>query len=164
MSASAIYDFETLIPAAVKPVFVDAGLKVWIISDDPEFQKIRPRVEIVYRHMGEEKPRRWANLPDGSRRGAAFIGELKLHAITDADIPGKISHATYRVTVRNFLAAGPFQDLINGSDLLPFHKIQWLEMGNEETGVRTNDGYQQTTFPFSVKLSIQRNAWAQLDE
>src|SRR5690349_16983092 len=96
MSLEALYDFESILPTAVKPILKAEGLNVWIISDPAELQKLRPRVEIVYKHLGEEKPRRWAILPDKTRRGCAFIGELKLHAITDADPPGKLYHAAYR--------------------------------------------------------------------
>lgn len=164
-----IFDFETILPAACKQALLDAGdltvlgqslpMNVWIISDPPEFQKLRPRVEIVYRSSGESNPRRIVFLPDGTKRGSAFNGELKIHAITDADVPGKAFHAAYRAAVRERLAR--LQDSVNGVTLL-LHKIQWLEPGNEQTGIRTADGYQQTTFPFQVMLSIQADAWAQL--
>lgn len=159
MSAPDIFDFETIVPAAVKPVLLDAGLVVWIIGDDPKFQKVRPRVEVVYNNGGETKPRRTVFLPDGTKRGSAFFGELRIHAITDADPPGKSAHAIYRGQVRNLLAG--LQDAINGVTL-NLHKIQWLEPGKEVTGIRTQDNYQQTTFPFQVMISIQRNAWAKI--
>jgi hypothetical protein len=162
MAASDIYDFESILPTAIKPILVNAGLSVWIITDNPQYQKARPRVEIVYRHIGEEVPRRWsATLSDGTRRGVAFLGELRLHAITDADAPGKLTHAIYRTQVRSLLAAGLIENSVNEVEL-PFHKIQWIQPGNEDTGIRQQDGYQQTTFPFQVKLSIQANAFSQL--
>jgi len=162
MSIQAIYDWESILPNAVKPILTEADLLAFTISDTAAFQKIRPRVEIVYRHIGEQKPRRWATLPDKTRRGCAFIGELKFYAISDADVPGKAAHSIYRATIRNFLAAGFIEDAINEIHL-PFHKLQWLEPGNEETGIRTQDNYQQTTFPFQAMISIQQDAWSQLN-
>ena len=159
MSAAALYDFEVLVPAAVKTLAVAAGLNTWTISDTPDFQKIRPRVEIVYQHNGETSPRRVVKLDDGFKRAEAFQGELKLHAITDADDPGKTVHSAYRAAVRAFCAT--LGDLLN-EGYLPHHKIQWCQSGQEQTGVRTQDGYQQTTFPFKILISIQHDAWAQL--
>jgi hypothetical protein len=161
MPAAALYDFEVIVPTAVKTLAVAAGLNAWTISDTPDFQKIRPRVEIVYQHTGEQSPRRVVKLDDvdGFKRAEAFQGELKLHAITDADPPGNTAHSAYRATVRAFCAT--LGDLLNES-ALPYHKIQWCESGQEQTGVRTQDGYQQTTFPFKILISVQRDAWAQL--
>lgn len=159
MSAADLYDFESILPLAVQTVLKEAGLNAFTIVDDASFQRARPYVSIVYRHIGEHTPRRIAVLPDGSKRGSAFTGELKIHAITDADAPGKIAHSQYRATVRSVMAG--LQDVVNGNSL-QFHKIQWLQPGNEETGIRTQDGYQQTTFPFQVVISIQQDAWAQL--
>ncbi len=95
-------------------------------------------------------------LPNGTRRGCAFYGELKCYAITDADSPGKAAHAEYRSVIRERIAN--LQDDVNGITLLT-HKIQWLEPGPETTGVRTEDNYQQTVFPFQVMVSIQHDAW-----
>lgn len=159
MSAIDIYDFESVIPRAAKVVLEGLNLKAYTIEDDPVFQKIRPRVEIIYRHIGERSPQILAILPDQSRRVSCFRGELKLHAITDADSAGKIVHSTYRAMVRNGIYA--LKDSINGTHLT-MHKVQFVQTGNEETGVRTADGLQQTTWPFTLDVSIQQDAWANL--
>src|SRR6266496_5740998 len=88
MSAESIYNFEVVIPEAVKTVLTAGGVTAITIQDTSTFQKPRPRVEISYRHMGETVPKREAILPDGSRRTSCFRGELKLHAITSADDAG----------------------------------------------------------------------------
>ncbi len=160
MAASDIYDLEIIVPTAVKGLLTDAGLNAWTIADTPDFQKIRPRVEVTYQHNGETSPRRVVQLDDGYKRAEAFNGELKLHAITDADPPGKTAHSAYRATIRAFCAV--LGDRINDAGTLPYHKIQWCEAGQEQTGVRTQDGYQQTTFNFRVMVSVRRDAWAQL--
>ena len=159
MPASDLYDFEVIVPVAVKGLLNAAGLNAWTIADTPDFQKVRPRVEVTYQHTGETSPRRAVKLDDGFKRAEAFNGELKLHAITDADDPGKTAHSLYRATVRAFCAT--LGDLLNDG-ALPYHKLQWCEAGNEQTGVRTQDGYQQTTFPFKILISVQHDAWAQL--
>ncbi len=159
MAATDIYDFESLIPRAVKTVLEGLDLKCYTIEDAIDFQKIRPRVEIIYRHMGEATPKRLAILPDQTRRTSCFRGELKIHAITDADTAGKLAHSTYRAMVRNGLAA--LEGEINGT-ALTLHKVQFIQIGNEETGIRSADGFQQTTFPFHLDVSIQQDAWLEL--
>lgn len=159
MAAEDIYDFEVVIPRAVKAVLEGLNLKCYTIEDTIDFQKIRPRVDITYRHVGEASPQRLAILPDGSKRTSCFRGELKVHAITDSDDAGKLAHSTYRAMVRNGLAA--LKDQINGT-ALTFHKVQFIQTGNEETGVRSADNLQQTTFPFQIDVSIQQDAWATL--
>ena len=159
MAAVDLYDFEVVIPRAVKAVLSGLDLVCFTIEDVIDFQKIRPRVEIVYRHIGEASPQRLAILPDQTRRVSCFRGELKLHAITDADVAGKLAHSTYRAMVRNGIAA--LKGEINGTQLT-LHKVQFVVSGNEETGVRSADGYQQTTFPFTIDVSIQQDAWTQI--
>lgn len=159
MSAIDIYDFESIISRAVKTALEEFDLFVLTIESDPEFQKARPRCEVTYRHLGEASPKRLAVLEDGTQRTSCFRGELRIHAITDADVQGKIVHSSYRALVR--AAIGGLQDRVNGEILL-LHKIQYVVTGNEETGIRTQDGYQQTTFPFTLDISIQKDAWEQL--
>jgi hypothetical protein len=157
MSAQDIYDFEVIVPVAVQTVLTAAGLTAMTIADTQDFQKTRPRVEVVYKHTGEAQPQRKAMLDDGSKRTSCFRGELKLHAITDADAAGKLAHSEYRAQVRAAVAV--LQDQLNGSALAN-HNIQFITSGNEETGVRSADGYQQTTFSFQVDLSVQQDAWS----
>jgi hypothetical protein len=159
VSAATIYDFETIIPDAVKSVLQDAGLNAFSLSDEKDFQTTRPRVEVHYRQIGETNPKRLATLPDGSQRTSCFRGELKLFAITDVDPAGKQLHSNYRAQVRAVI--GGLQNALNGTALTN-HRINFTVSGNEETGVRSADGYQQTTFPFVVDISIQQDAWSQL--
>ena len=158
-TAAAIYDFESVVSRAVAEVLTDAGLKALTIEDESDFQKTRPRVEVIYKHLGEATPKRIAVLPDKSQRTSAFRGELHLHAITDADPVGKTAHSQYRAVVRAVIAG--LQDAVNG-DKLDKHRINFVVTGNEITGIRPQDGYQQTTFPFQIDISIQADAWATL--
>ena len=159
MSAESIYGFEIVLTGACKTVLVAAGLNAVTIADAQAFQKVRPRVEINYKHTGETHPKRIAILTDGSRRTSCFRGELKFFAITDADGPGKIAHALYRAQIRNVLAT--LEASLNET-ILAEHRINFVTTGMEEHGVRSADGYEQTSFPFTVDISIQQSAWSGL--
>lgn len=155
MSAEDVYNFEDLIPAAVKTILTDAGLNCFTLADEKDFQEARPRVEVTYRQIGEATPKR---VDPTSKRTSAFRGDLKLVAISDVDAPGKSIHSTYRSQIRAVI--GGLEVSLNAT--LALHRIAFVISGNEETGVRSGDGYQQTTFPFTIDIMIQPNAWAQL--
>ncbi len=159
MPAEDIYNFEHIVPTAVKTVLEALDLRAVILTDSPVFQKQRPRVEVVYKHIGEHSPKRLAKLPDGTFRTSCFRGELKIVAITDADETGKATHSRYRSMVRHATAA--LESSINELHL-PYHKIQFTVTGNEETGIREADGFQQTTFPYVIDISMQQDAWSQV--
>ncbi len=153
-----LYDFETILPNAVKTVLQDQfDLVAFTLADKIDFQKDRPRVEIIYQHQGETNPKRIAMLPDGSKRTSCFRGELKLIAISEAEETGKLAHSQYRAQVRN--ACSQLEQLVNETQL-DKHRINFTVTGHEVTGVRQQDGYQQTTFPFIIDISIQQDAWA----
>lgn len=160
MSAVAdIYDWERVIAQAAATVFIDAGLQAFTVYSDPAFQKIRPRVEAIFKPTGEVTPKREAIMPDGTRRASAFKGELTLHAITDADAPGKNSHGEYRAQVRSICAN--LGALINAGALVK-HKVQWMIEGATSHGIRTQDGFEQSTISFAVDFSVQGDAWPAL--
>lgn len=156
MNAQLIYDFESILPSATKTLFVAQGLTAIMIDDLPEFTKPRPRVEIVFKINGEASPKRLAILDDGSKRTSCFRGELKLVCITDADEAGKRNHSIYRSTVRAII--GNLAEQLNET-YLQHHKVQFIVSGNEETGIRTQDNFEQTIFPFTVDISVQKDAW-----
>jgi hypothetical protein len=157
MSAEAtIYDFERIISTAAAQVFTNAGLDAFTVYSDPKFQKARPRVEVVFRAGGEASPKREAIMIDGSRRASAFKGELSLHAITDPTPTGKNTHGEYRAKVRSIAAV--LHWTINET-LLANHKVNWMVETTTSHGIRTQDGYEQSTITFAVDFSVQANAW-----
>jgi hypothetical protein len=158
-TAAAIFDFESLVPRAVASVLTDAGLTVLTIENAVKFQKVRPRVEVIYKHLGEATPKRLTPLPNRSIRTSCFHGELMLHCITDADPIGKMAHSQYRAVVRAVISG--LEEAVNGEKLV-FHRINFVVTGNEVTGIRPHDGYQETRFPFQIDISIQNDAWATL--
>lgn len=161
--AIGIYDFETVIPDGVAAIFRAAGFTVYTLSSDPEIQKARPRVDIVYRHRGNAPGPRLAKLSDGTQRVSAFIGELFIYAITDCDPPGKRAHSVFRARVRDLLAQLPY--LLSTEPLpLPYHKIYFPPVSEtEDHGLREKDGFEQTSFSWTFNFCVRETAWALLE-
>ena len=89
-------------------------------------------------------------------RNSAWKGQLIVVAITDADAPGKLVHSVYRAKVRNFCANLGYR--VNATALTK-HKLQSIVEGGTDRGIRTADGYEQSTFNFNIDFSIQGDAW-----
>ena len=159
---SDLFDFENIIPTAVASVFTDndfTAANALTALSDPEFQKARARVEIIFKVTGEVFPQRYAILTDGTVRNAAWKGLLSIVAITAADKAGKITHGEYRAKVRNFCLN--LRDRVNGTALTK-HKLQQVLSGPTTVGIRTKDGFEQSTLDFAIEFSIQGDAWAAL--
>jgi hypothetical protein len=154
----ALYDFESIFPTACKQVFVDAGMNALTISDPPELQKVRPRVEITYRHAGNHSGPVLKIIGDGTTRVVAFDGELFIHAISDCDIPGKAVHSQYRALVRNIYAMLPW--LMNGGPLA-LHSMHFPPISESENhGINSREGFEISTFTMRFTFSMQAQAWA----
>jgi hypothetical protein len=161
MAAEDIYDFEVLVPRAIKALFTARGIEAFNIEDETDFQNKRPRVEIKLEMKGEVSPKRYKILSDGSQRASCFRGDLQFWAISDTSTAGRVSHSALRANIRD-IAASMQRDLNDGA-ALPYHHIPLVVAGNEETGIRSTDNYIQTTFPFTLDISIQDDAWQLLN-
>lgn len=154
----AVYDFENVLADATETVFTSGGFtaaNALTASSDPEFQKARPRCEILFKLTGGVVPIRYAVQPDTTMRQAAFKGVLTIHAISDADKPGKLIHSVFRAKVRNFCAI--LGTRLNNSALTK-HKVQQIVDGDTAHGTRVSDGYDQSSLSFNVDFSIQTDA------
>lgn len=157
-----IYNFEQIVPDAAATVFSSAGLDAWTWSMKQQFQKDRARCEITFRRSGEYSPKRIAVLPDNSQRTSCFKGTLTIEAISGADVAGKLIHSEYRAQVRNCVELLQHPTLgINGSALTR-HKINFIVANEEPDSVKSEDGYEKTTFSLTVDISVQQDAWAAL--
>jgi hypothetical protein len=156
VSAADVYNFELIVPRAIKDLFTSRGVTAFTMEDEADFQKARPRVDIVWATKGEVSPRFWAILPDGTKRAAAFRGELKIFVVASPDPAGRLTHADIRANVRDIVAGLP--ENVNGS-ALQNHRLNFVEVGSEETGIRDKDDLLQTTFPFTCSIAIQADAW-----
>jgi hypothetical protein len=159
VSAADIYNFELIVPRAIKDLFTARTVTAFTMEDATDFQKTRPRIDIVWTTKGEVSPRIWAILPDETKRAAAFKGDLKIFVVSSSDPDGRLTHAEMRAAVRDVIAGLP--DSLNGSGLQN-HKLNFIEFGQEETGIRDKDDLLQTTFPFTCHIAIQKDAWSLL--
>ncbi len=162
-----IFDFEGVIADAVAKVFVDGGFtaaNALTAQSDPEFQKRRPRAEIVFSLNGSKSPIQYAVIKRTGKtdllRNAAWIGTLDILALSEADIPGKRIHSQYRAKVRNFTQQ--LMDKINDGVALPYHKIQQVVEGNTRVSIKLDGGTQTSLLSFVVNFSVHSGAWAQL--
>jgi hypothetical protein len=158
-----VYDFETVIPVAFANALTSQGLVAITPLSDPKFQNLRPRTEVTFKLGGAVTPLRIApsTVPDGwpilAGRNSAWTGEVTFHAITDAAPPGKLVHSEYRATVRNVLAT--IFTVVNNGTNLPYHSINSLVESSTTHGVRTNDGFEQSSITYHTDFSLNAAAW-----
>jgi len=175
MSASDIYDFESAVEEAVKAIFDDAGVTAWTAVGRPDettaddaaqpLQKERPRVEIQY--INGAGQRRFLPIAgdNSCTREQAWIGQIRIDAITDATVA---AHRSFIATVRNVMAI--IITVINGGQsqggkpLLTHHKLQIVTDGGSSQRYKTDEGYFQTTLLYGTHLSVQQNAWPLLNQ
>jgi len=160
MSVASVYDFENVIATAVAAVFTNAKFTALTQLSEPDEQKPRPRVEVIFEVSGQQTMGPRAILADGSPRIAGYKGQLLLHCITDASTAGKNTHGAYRAAVRNFCTGLPA--LLNGTALTQ-HKINLMVEGPTRHGFSPEKGYEGSTLQYAVDFSIQADAWVTLN-
>lgn len=170
-----VYDFESVFEPPIAKLFQAQGIISYVsrgrLNDDgtingqPDFQKDRPRVEVVFtRGSGRKRwhlpPNPQPNIPLVMQaRESAWIGNLAIAALTIAD---GYTHAQFLATVRYVAAAIPgsvdglsiVNHCINGpiSDLGETHQY------NRE------QGYYLTTINYAFEFSVQNTAWALINQ
>lgn len=149
-----IYDFETVIAAAVANAFTKAGFTaaLYTAQSAEEDQKKRPRVEVQFIYGGEEMPIRFSN--DGTWRAQAFVGELKIMALTDTTPAAKVTHGDYRAKVRSFChTLLPRVNNVTGG--LQYHQIMAIiESGTTQYFEAKNKGHEASSMTFAVRFCI----------
>jgi hypothetical protein len=159
MSAGIIpYDFENQVPAAVVAALKGLGLTAYVVADEPQFQRQRPRTEVVFKNPSAAVPIRFALVPPNNTRAVqAYKGDLQLTSITPADEPGKSLTAAYRAQLRQVMEIDFFRAAANvASNPYTFDFV--LPTGSEER-INTADGYQITRLTYSVEFSIKLSAF-----
>lgn len=173
MSASQIYDIEGILEAAAQAVLNALSLEAFTTRSDPEFQKVRPRVEIEATLGGGLG--RFVPIKDGAvvtsptadvtpselfflRRESAWQVRLQFNIITEADIT---IHAEYRAKVRAALAQ--LWVSINAPATLPRHVLQLTkDNGSSPIMVQPEQGMMKTEITFDGSVSVVNGAWADL--
>jgi len=165
-----VYDLEAVCENALKAVFAANQIQAFTTQDigvvgadgNPviDFQKARPRVEIMF-VPGAGQGRFREMIVDGIRTPVetCWKGQFKLDLITDARIN---IHAAFRTFTRFLMQTMVWR--INGTAPMEIHKIQRFPRdGGTSPVMKPQDGYLQTTMLYDVDLSVQDNAWAALE-
>ncbi len=160
-----IYDFEGIVEGAISAVFIDGGVTALTSISDPELQKERPRVEVVYSH-GAGMNRFVMVTSDGSpaiaddpypfRRESAWRGSLKIDVITEAN---PVAHRAFRSKVRSMMAN--IWTAVNETHL-PNHKLQFASDGGTTPTYDSTKGFYVSSLLYNTDLSVQADAWSLL--
>jgi hypothetical protein len=156
MNAYQVYDFENQIEAAAKLVFADADLTCRIPaddSDDSDFQKVRPRVELVMT-LGAGA-QRWK--PDDYRE-QAWKGSIRLHVLTSED---PVQLRSYLSQVRAVMATLPASIQTNHAPVyvVVFKPIRWA---GESPIYRPQDGFFAVTMNYDFDFCVKTDVWSQI--
>jgi hypothetical protein len=153
-AATDIYAFETLFPDALKTVLTAAEIKAFTLSDTVNFQKDRPRVEIVF-HPGAGREQ--FIQVNGDPRETSWAGEFELLLVTEAEVN---THLAYLTQIRSTLHGvfGQINDYV-----LTRHIIQpFIRDGGTVSQWTPQDGCFISRLTVGVDYSVQADAWAAL--
>jgi hypothetical protein len=175
MSAAQIYNFEAVFEPAFAGLFLAQNIIAYTsqgrLNDDgtldpkPDFQKDRPRVEVVFT---KGPGRRQWHLPDAPQpnipavmqsRESGWIGRLSVAVVTDADTD---QHFSFLPAVRNIMANIPAA--MDGLAITTHCINGPIQDQGETHGYNKEDGYYLTTLNYAFDFSIQRDAWALLNQ
>ena len=159
MSPTVVYDFESNVAAMVAAALASSGLHTATLNTAPEFQKIRPRSEIIFRPGGAASPTQLV-LVNGRRCVGAYIGDLEITSLTDASTTGKATHATYRSTLRQLMELDAIRAAAN-TTAFPYRIDFATPTGSSET-FKTEDGYELSRLTYHLEFSIKTDALNQL--
>lgn len=152
-----IYNIEGVLEEAFAAVLRARALTVSIVADEAKFQKVRPRAELVAMLQGgqnrpyaEGEPQR-PNV--GHLREQAYRVQLKADVIADTLENARIYICTIR---RRF-------DKIADEITLTRHYIHSCRNAGSTPAHKPEDGYYRSTMLFDLDVSIQQDAWAELE-
>ena len=175
MSVAQVYDFDGIFEPPIAKLFLAAGVIAYAsqgrLNDDgtfnpqPNFQKDRPRVEIVFTRGPGAK--RWTlptnpnpNIPLANQaRESAWKANLAITALTEA---GGVTHFKFLAQVRNICATLPAA--LDGLTLAT-HCINGpiVDLG-ETHRYNQQEGYYATILNYSFDFSVQNTTWALLTQ
>ncbi len=154
---AAIYDFEGQLEAAFKEFLEDAELTA-SDPDDVAFQKVRPRVEVVFQ-VGPATDQNLYRTFDNIFRHQIYTGTLGLRVITNARTDSETAnHKTYRAKVRNQMQKA--RQSIEMTNL----KLLYLTPQASTPSIKPEDGVEESELQFSVTFGILPAAWPATEE
>ena len=167
------YEFERLLSVTLAALFNRNELKPKAISDTPELQSDRPRVEVVVT-QGASLGRHYILDAQGQRRENGWHGVMTLAVITSADIG---IHSAYLGAVRNLAATldrldlsdealtatpdPPGPDDPNPPTAFPllYHEISQITVGGSAHNWKPEAGYYETQLNYDFIFAIRADAW-----
>lgn len=151
---AAIYDFETPIEGAIKTLLTDAGLTVKTPDDAIDFQKDRPRVEVMFAETGANDSRRQI-CPDGKYRHDLYRGTLTLAVVTAPrtdDGEQTTTHQEYKAKVRQVMSdayAATLDDL----------EIRNVIPAGSTPRISPEDGVEVSNLLFNIEFNVKETSW-----
>lgn len=126
-----------------------------LVLSSVEFQKKRPRVEIIYQH-GQET----GHVYPPVCRPDVWTGNLMVGIVTAAVAA---SHEHHRARVRNVMTlvrTALYNDRTASTDaLLPWHGILDLEDSGTAPATEPQEGYYLSNITYAIKINIRPTAW-----
>ncbi len=156
-----LYNFETQIEDGLSAVLIAAGLNAATPRTASKFQKIRPRVELLF-DVGAA--RQSYHIVNEQKRNASWTGTLKVGIITESENIGSEDHRNYRAEIRNAMALAFYtMNVADTSAPLPYHEIQgpFIELSTSPS-YAPQDGVEMSLLNYRVDFGIVFAAWAEL--
>lgn len=150
-----IYSFEQIFEDALKAVFTAREVKAFTSQDTPDFQKDRPRVEVVFipgPSQGQYKT------VGGNFRQTSWKGQFQLRLVTEASAQ---VHNAFRAVIRSIMHG--VGAAINETPPMDKHKLQpFFADAGTSPRYQPEEGTYETNMIFECDFSVQNSAWAAL--
>jgi len=158
-------DFENIFEESIAALLRSAGLTVFTSGMVPDFQKDRPRVEVLYKHGPAHSPLQTANpmaLPDdlkGDKIVVAWDSSLHTNIVTSANATGKQQQSDIRGILRLVYLNLPSQ--LNGN-LLTGHKLNLVREGGSSRGLHPNDSNSEVLqMVHDLQVYLHESVWSE---
>jgi tetraacyldisaccharide-1-P 4'-kinase len=149
-----IYDFETPIQAAFKALLTEAGLSAFTPDDTIDFQKDRPRVEILFTDSGANNSRHQI-CPDGKYRHDLYKGTVTLAVITNPRTENgeqTTTHQEYKAKVRQVMAEAYTAELDD-------FEIRYVTPAGSTPKISPEDGVEVSNLVYNIDFNIKATSW-----
>lgn len=160
MTATDIYDFEGNIPDMIAVGFTAAQMNVATVNIPPNFDKPRPRSELMFKAGPASSPPSLSIVTGNKRVISAYTGELEIENITAPDANNKSIHAAYRARVRQIMELDSLRSAVNTTNS-PY-RIEFIAATGSTQTESTGDGYEVSRLTYHVQFSIKVDAFNQL--
>ena len=150
-----LYKYEDAMNTALKTAI--EALAITAVRQRDSDVNSTPRARIQFAMSGDPFEN-FHRMPNGTKRGQAFRGNLLLDAITnrtreaEGAEPG---HATIVAKLRNMV----YSFIENINPALPYHAIMRVLEGATIPGINAEENQDMSTINFTVDFCIRTDAW-----